>query len=396
MMENSTKPKIRFKGFSDDWEQCKVRDLLVERNIQAPKSEEYPLMSFVAGYGVVPKGDRYNREFLVNDEINKKYKQTEFGDFIYSSNNLETGSIGLNNHGKASISPVYSIFQPTENGVSDFIGQSFIRKSFINKMIRWRQGVVYGQWRIHESDFEQIDIKAPLTNEQSKIGEFLKNLDDFIIHHEIKYKKLLNIKKAMLEKMFPKNGNEIPEIRLKGYTEPWVPKKFVDIVYRISNLSEDKILPRVEYEDIISGQGILNKDLSKKVNLKKGIVFQQGDVLFGKLRPYLKNWLLPDFSGIAVGDFWVFRASGNDCKFIYSLIQSNEFQNVVNQSTGTKMPRADWPLISATTFSIPHTIEEQKEIGTFFLMLDDLINLHQCKYDKLINIKKAMLKKMFV
>jgi type I restriction enzyme S subunit len=397
MAEHKTTPQIRFKGFSDDWENLKVVDILVERNTQAPKTDEYPLMSFVASYGVVPKGDRYNREFLVNDEMNKKYKQTEFGDFIYSSNNLETGSIGLNNYGKASISPVYSIFQPTEYGVSDFIGRLLIRKSFINQMIRWRQGVIYGQWRIHESDFMQIEIVVPLPKEQAEIGNFLKNLDTLIDLHQRKYDKLIQLKKAMLEKMFPKNGSKAPEIRFTGYnTEPWIQRNFIDIVNRTSNLSEKKTLPRVEYEDIVSGQGILNKDLRKKVSLKKGILFQQGDVLFGKLRPYLKNWILSDFSGIAVGDFWVFRTCETDCKFVYSLIQSNQFQDVVNQSTGTKMPRADWPLVSTATFSIPYTVDEQNKVGTLFLKLDNLINLHQRKYDKLIQLKKAMLEKMFV
>jgi len=97
------KPKIRFKGFDDAWEQRKVSDLLIERNIQTPKSTEYPLMAFIQNQGVAPKGERYDRSSLVNDTENKLYKQTEYGDFIYSSNNLETGSIGLNKYGKAFI-----------------------------------------------------------------------------------------------------------------------------------------------------------------------------------------------------------------------------------------------------------------------------------------------------
>ena len=109
--------------------------MLVQRNEQYPKSEFYPLMSFVADIGITPKGDRYNREFLVNDTENKKYKRTEKGDFIYSSNNLETGSIGLNNYGNACISPVYSIFKPIDILDSDFIGRRLVRKDFINDMV---------------------------------------------------------------------------------------------------------------------------------------------------------------------------------------------------------------------------------------------------------------------
>ena len=195
-------PEIRFKGFSEKWKFGIVSDLLIERNIQMPKNEQYPLMAFVAYKGVTHKGDRYNREFLVNDEENKKYKQTELGDFIYSSNNLETGSIGLNNYGCATISPVYSIFKMTECGVSNFVGCLLVRKHFINQMIKWRQGVVYGQWRIHEIDFLKIEVKFPTIEEQTKIGNYFQKLDKQIDLQQKELEKLKNIKKASLSKMF--------------------------------------------------------------------------------------------------------------------------------------------------------------------------------------------------
>ena len=168
------------------WEQRKVGDLLVERNEQAPMSDEYPLMAFIANEGVAPKGERYDRSSLVNDTAGKLYKKTEFGDFIYSSNNLETGSIGLNKYGNASISPVYSIFQPTGIADSDFIGRRFVRKDFINAMVKWRQGVIYGQWKIHESDFLKIELAVPSVEEQRKIGAFLDDLDNLITLHQRK------------------------------------------------------------------------------------------------------------------------------------------------------------------------------------------------------------------
>lgn len=129
--------------FPFSWEQRKVGDLLIERNQQAPMSDEYPLMAFIANKGVAPKGERYDRSALVTDTESKLYKKTEKGDFIYSSNNLETGSIGLNKYGKACISPVYSIFEPTGIADSDFLGRRLVRKDFINAMVKWRQGVIY-------------------------------------------------------------------------------------------------------------------------------------------------------------------------------------------------------------------------------------------------------------
>ena len=195
-------PEIRFAGFTNAWEQRKVGDLLVERNEQAPMSDEYPLMAFIANEGVAPKGERYDRSSLVNDTVGKLYKKTEFGDFIYSSNNLETGSIGLNKYGNASISPVYSIFQPTGIADSDFIGRRFVRKDFINAMVKWRQGVIYGQWKIHESDFLKIEVAVPSVEEQRKIGAFLDDLDNLITLHQCKCDKLKDLKNSLLQKMF--------------------------------------------------------------------------------------------------------------------------------------------------------------------------------------------------
>lgn len=195
-------PEIRFEGFTDDWEQRKVSDLLQERNEQAPRSEEYPLMAFIADQGVAPKGERYDRSALVNDENGKKYKRTEYGDFIYSSNNLETGSIGLNKYGNASISPVYSIFKRTSNVDLDFLGRRFLRKDFINEMVKWRQGVVYGQWKIHESDFLKINVVVPSIEEQKRIGHCFEKLDHLITLHQRKCEKLKELKKFMLQNMF--------------------------------------------------------------------------------------------------------------------------------------------------------------------------------------------------
>lgn len=199
--EGADVPEVRFAGFNGAWKLHKVSDLLVERNEQAPKSKDYPLMAFIAYEGVAPKGDRYDRSSLVNDVENKLYKRTEKGDFIYSSNNLETGSIGLNNYGNASISPVYSIFSATELSDSDFINQRFTQKDFIAEMVKWRQGVIYGQWRIHESDFLKIEVLIPSVEEQTKIGSFLRSLDNLIHDYHSKVTSLKRIKAALLSKM---------------------------------------------------------------------------------------------------------------------------------------------------------------------------------------------------
>ena len=163
----------------------------------------------------------------------------------------------------------------------------------------------------------------------------------------------------------------------------------------MSQQSNDSNLPKVEFEDIISGEGRLNKDISSKFDSRKGTVFEPEFILYGKLRPYLKNWLFPNFKGIALGDFWVFEPNNSSSIFDYYLIQSDKYQTVANLSSGTKMPRSDWKTVSETEFSIPVNIEEQAKIGTFFKQLDDTIALHQDKQQKLGLLKKRLVKELF-
>lgn len=185
----------------------------------------------------------------------------------------------------------------------------------------------------------------------------------------------------------------MPAIRFSGYTDTWEQRKFKDIAFKRGKISEAD-LPYVEFEDINSGIGTLNKNISQKVGHKKGLLFEAGDVLFGKLRPYLQNWLLCQFAGIAVGDFWVLQPQNVSSAFLYYLIQSEAYQSVANISSGTKMPRSSWPLVSETLFSIPK-YKEANMIGEFFLLIDRTITLHQRKLEKLKLTKKALLQKLF-
>ena len=194
-------PRVRFAGFEGDWESKVLGEMLIERNEQVEESEEYPLMSFVGNVGVVPKGEQYDRSFLVKG-ADKKYKKTELNDFIYSSNNLETGSIGFNRTGNAVISPVYSIFYSNNDSESQFVGLLSKRKDFINKMIHYRQGVMYGQWRIHEKDFLKINVLSPSTAEQNKIIQFFHTIDEQITAQQTKVEQLQQLKKAYLQNMF--------------------------------------------------------------------------------------------------------------------------------------------------------------------------------------------------
>ena len=194
----------------------------------------------------------------------------------------------------------------------------------------------------------------------------------------------------------PNKDKNIPKRRFKEFenADAWELRKLGEVVYRSNLISSSKDLPRLEFEDINSGLGTLNKDISQKLDYRKGLEFNVGDVLFGKLRPYLKNWWYAEFKGIALGDFWNLKSDLWHSCFLYTYIQSNSFQLVANDTSGTKMPRSDWNLVAESIAKFP-SLPEQEVIGTFFSTLDRHITLHQRKLDKLKSVKQAYLSEMF-
>ena len=186
-----------------------------------------------------------------------------------------------------------------------------------------------------------------------------------------------------------------PKIRFKGFEGEWKAPLFSEMVERISASGQAGMLPGVEFEDIASGEGCFNKNIYQKECHKYGKLFYEGDILFGKLRPYLKNIILADFNGVAIGDFWVLRSKGLDEKYLYTLVNSESFLKVANISSGSKMPRADWNLVSTTKFVVPSAKDEQKVIGKYFTSLDSQISASTSRLASLKQMKAASLQAMF-
>ena len=399
MTEKNAKPQLRFAGFDDTWEQRKAVDIA-----DYSKGNGYSKSDLTEnGTPIILYGRLYTKYQFAIDEVDT-FATPKDGSIYSQGNEVIIPASGETAEDIARALAVeksgillggdLNILRPF-----NFINPLFLALTISNgepqkELAKKAQGksVVH----IHNSDIQEVTVSFPTRAEQDRIVAVFRSLDNLITLHQRKYDKLTNVKKSMLEKMFPKNGSNVPEIRFKGFSDAWEQRKFEDIAVRSSSISSESGLPRVEYEDIISGTGRLNKDIFAKESDKTGIVFHKGDVLYGKLRPYLQNWLLPSFNGLAVGDFWILQPQNADSSFLYRLIQSRQFDEVANQSTGTKMPRSDWKLVSKTEFFIPSTIGEQAAIGAYFEQLDNLITLHQRELEKLKNLKKACLEKMFV
>ena len=312
-----------------------------------------------------------NPEMTEPIEIDPKQNEVEVGDVFFTTSSETPEEVGMSSillekRGKTYLNSFCFGFRPSEKIDSYYLAYMLRSESTRAKIILLAQGI--SRYNISKNKVMEIAVSLPSLDEQKMIGQYFSQLDNLITLHQ---------RQPFL--------HSTPEISLTVqlihpfYTSSWEQRKFEEIAVRSSVICSDDTLPRVEYEDIVSGTGRLNKDIYAKQSIKSGIAFHQGDVLYGKLRPYLQNWLLPTFDGLAVGDFWVLQPQNADSSFLYRLIQSRQFDEVANQSTGTKMPRADWKLVSKTVFSIPSNISEQAAIGTYFTALDSLITLHQRK-----------------
>ena len=390
------KPKIRFKGYTDDWEQRKFGDLVekYEDPIDTPTDGYMRLgiRSHAKGtfHSYVEKGKELETAKMFRVAANNFIVNITFGweHAVAITDESDAGKLVSHRF------PQYSF----ENGmIPVFFKYLILDENFKHHLELSSPGGAGRNRVLKLNDMLEYKMKFPCEDEQRKLASYFDDLDHLITLHQRKCEETKKLKKYMLQKMFPQNGQTVPEIRFSGFTDAWEQRKFSDIATRESSVcTSASDIPSVEYEDVVAEEGRLNKDIHSKEVAKVGITFDGSQVLYGKLRPYLHNWLNPDFKGIAVGDWWVLKPVNMDKNFLYRLIQTQQFDNVANQSSGSKMPRADWKLISSSEFMLPPSKEEQSKIGGYFDQLDHLITLHQHKCEQLQSMKKFMLQNMFV
>ena len=186
---------------SDEWSTHQIGEFLTSKSIKQLPSSEAPLMAFTATGGVCEKGERYDRGFLVKDANTKLYKRTDYGDFIYSSNNLDVGSIGLNLYGTAVISDVYEIFS-IENADRWFISEAIQQKTVMRNILKYRQGCLYGQYRIYADDFLSVKVKLPTLKTQREIGKLFSHLEAKIQHEQSILTSLEMLRASLLQQLF--------------------------------------------------------------------------------------------------------------------------------------------------------------------------------------------------
>ena len=252
---------------------------------------------------------------------------------------------------------------------------------------------------INRTEFSGLETWIPKLNEQKVIGTYFRNLDNLITLHQRKLDRLKNIKKSMLDKMFPKDGEVVPEIRFKGFSNAWEQRKLGEIFVEYSEKNH-KELPALM---IIQGCGTIRRDESErsllydKANLSNYKMVNEGDFIV-HLRSFEGGLEMATNIGIISPAYHTFHGENTDSRFYYSYFRSKKFIDIDLKPHvyGIRDGRSV-DVEGMKTVKIPFTsYEEQKAIGMYIKRLDNLITLHQRKLDKLKNIKKSMLDNMFV
>ena len=403
------KPEIRFKGYTDEWEQRKLGDVLERRIEQRQQSEEYPRLAFASGQGVIPLSERKtnNREQLTKDEYTKKYLDTELNNIVYNHENVKYGAIDRNKCRRGLISPIYVTF--TTNEIPGFIERIVTSHDFQQRALRFEEGTVTKRQSVNPEDLVTLDILvAPKREEQQKIATYFDSLDHLITLQQRKCDEVKSLKKYMLQKMFPQNEQKVPEIRFNGFTEAWEQRKLKEIADKVSEKNKNnefsEPFTNSAEQGIISQKDYFDREIVNNENLDGYYIVRNDDFIYNPrisatapVGPINRNRL--GRNGVMSPLYTVFRTHDIDNLYLEFYFKTTKWHRFMKLN-GDSGARFDRFTISSTQFMempIPYpTLEEQQKIGKYFDSLDHLITLHQQKCEELKKIKKFMLQKMFV
>ena len=403
MSDYNKKPAIRFQGFTDVWEQRKLGDCFSERAESNPNGE---LLSVTIGSGI-RKFFELGRHDNSNED-KSKYKRVYVGDIAYNSMRMWQGASGYSPY-NGIVSPAYTVIKPFEGIDSKFFAYLFKCENMIHTFQIHSQGITSDTWNLKFPAFSQIDVLFPSdTKEQKVIADYLTFLDNLITLHQRKYDKLKNIKKSMLEKMFPKNGSNVPEIRFKGFTDAWEQRKLGELVrfskgtgYSKGDLKKEGT-PIILYGRLYTKYETVITDVDTFVEAKPGSVYSYGGEVVvpasGETAEDISIASVVEKSGVLLGgDLNIITPQSNiDSAFLAITISNGKPHNdMAKMAQGKSVVHLHNSDLEKIDLTYPKH-EEQVQISTYFKSIDNLITLHQRKLEKLKNIKKSMLEKMFI
>lgn len=375
MKDNQAKyPQLRFKGFTDPWEQRKVSELADRYdNLRVPITASERVAGETPYYGAngiqdYVEGFTHNGEFVLVAEDGANDLQNYPVQYV-------DGKVWVNNHAH--------VLQAKEERVDNKFLTNALKHTNIEPYL-----VGGGRAKLNADVMMKINFKVPTLPEQVQIGEFFDNLDHLITLHQRKLAKIKELKQGYLQKLFPQNGSKYPQLRFAGFADTWEQRKLKDVVEKqIKGKAQFKKLApgEVEYLDtsrLNGGQAILTNGL-KDVTLDDILILWDGSKA---------GTVYHGFEGALGSTLKAYRTSANS-KFVYQYLKRHQ-DNIYNNYRTPNIPHVQKDFLNVFTISVPVS-DEQEKIGSFFKQLDDTIDLHQHKLEKLQELKKGYLQKMF-
>ena len=410
MQDNEKKPALRFKGFTDPWEQRKLGELGTLKN-----GMNFSKAAMGIGYPFVNLQNIFGKNVVDISALGKAMASLgQLKDYSLLKGDVlfVRSSVKLEGVGEAALVPE-SLDKTTYSGFiirfrdEEGIDNNYKRFVFATEQVRNQiisQATDSANKNISQSVLADLDVPLPELEEQSKIGQYFSDLDTLITLHQRKYEKLVNIKKSMLDKMFPQNGASVPEIRFKGFTDPWEQRKFGEVVdkyedpvetphdgyYRLGIRSHAKgtfhsyvekghELETAQMYRVAAGNFIVNITFGWEHAVAITNESDAGKLVSHRFPQYsFHDDMLPEFFKYVIADedfrhwLWLASPGGAGRNRVLKLDEMLNYEMVLPSK------------------------EEQQRIAAIFRNLDTLITLHQRKLEKLQNIKKSCLEKMFV
>ena len=410
--EKPNVPKLRFPGFTDPWEQRKLGEIahrIIRKN--GGNQSNLPL-TISAQYGLVDQRDYFNNQVASRDMSG--YYLLQNGEFAYNKSTSGDSPWGavkrLTKYENGCVSTLYICFGLDE-GDSDFLVTYYETDRWHKevRMIAAEGARNHGLLNIAPSDFFETELTMPAEiEEQTQIGAFFQQLDSLITLHQRKLDHLKEMKKGLLQKMFPKNGESIPELRFPGFTDPWEQRKALHLAsyskgkgYSKDDLTESGT-PVILYGRLYTKYESVIEEVDTFVDASNDGIYSHGDEVIvpasGETAEDIARASAVARPGVLLGgDLNILRPNKSITSLFMALSLSNGTaqKELSKRAQGKSVVHVHNSDIQDVTISYP-TIDEQTQIGAFFRSLDSLITLHQRKLDHLKQMKKGLLQQMFV
>jgi len=407
MTKKSAAPAIRFKGFTDAWEQRKlieISDIITGTTPPTKDKDNYGGgRLFVSPADI--QGNRYVDE-TITTLTEKGYalgRELRAGTTLFVSIGSTIGKVAQIKESATTNQQINAVV-PNDEMDDNFVFTMLENEADKIKKLAATQAVPI----INKTTFGETEIQFPKKEEQTRIGKYFSNLDNLITLHQREYDKLTNVKKSMLEKMFPKNGSNYPEIRFKGFTDAWEQRKLGEVAtYRRGSFPQpygksewydgDGAMPFVQVADV-SDEMNLVEDTKQKISIlaQPMSIFAEKNSVLVTLQGSIGRVAITQYGAFVDRTVLIFEKYKDEIdKNFWAYIIKQKFIDEARKAPGGTIKTITKEVLSDFDLSIPN-YQEQKQIGTYFRNLDNLITLHQRELEKLKNLKKACLEKMFV